>query len=80
MTKTYTYTFNVITKKEGTDGHRQEDWYNKSVTLTKRVTDKMEERPQHKAGYAAEYFNQVLRRDYGYKKSVVTATRVKEIR
>lgn len=79
MTKTFKYTFKVMTRKEGTDGHNESDWYWKEVTLTKKVTDRMEERNQHKAGYAANYFNEVLRSKYGYKVSPVTATRVKEI-
>ena len=49
------------------------------VTLKKRVTDKMEERNGHKPGYAAEYFNRVLREKYGYKHSPVTACRITEI-
>ena len=79
MTKTYAYTFTVLTKKEGTDGHHESDWFAKEITLTKKVTDRMEERNAHKAGYAAGYFNNILRTQYGYKKSVVTAARVKEI-
>lgn len=78
MTRTFTYTFEVLKAKEGTDAHEASNWYAEKVTLTKKVTDKMEERDAHKAGYAAGYFNKVLREQYGYKKSVVTATRVKE--
>ena len=80
MTRTFIYTFTVQIKKDGTDGHHESDWCAKEVTLTKKVTDRMEERNQHKAGYAAEYFNQVLRKEYGYTKSVVTACRVKEVK
>lgn len=69
MTRTFTYTFLTITKDEGV----------KEITLKKRVTDKMEERNAHKAGYAASYFNEVLRSKYGYKSSVVTAARIKEV-
>lgn len=79
MTKTYTYTFDRPVKKPGTDGRHESDWTLEKVTLTKRVTDKMEERPQHKAAYASNYFNQVLREQHGYKRSVVTAYKLKEI-
>lgn len=79
MTRTFTYTFNVFKQKEGTSGRSELDWYAEPVTLTKKVTDRMEERNGHKAGYAANYFNEVLRSQYGYKKSVVTATRIQEI-
>ena len=79
MTKTFTYTFTVAVKRDGTDGHKESDWTGKSITLKKKVTDRMEERDYHKAGYAAEYFNRVLRTEYGYNKSVVTAVKVKEI-
>lgn len=79
MTRTFTYEFSVIKQKPGTDGHNEADWYKEQVILKKRVTDKMEERNAHKPGYAASYFNSVLREKYGYKQSVVTAARVKEI-
>lgn len=65
MTRTFTYTLKRANGEE--------------VTLKKKVTDAMEERNAHKAGYAAEYFNEVLREKYGFKKSVVTATRIKEV-
>ncbi len=65
MTRTFTYTFTRVNGEK--------------VTLKKRVTDKMEEINCRKAGYAAVYFNEVLRSKYGYKKSVVTAARIKEI-
>lgn len=65
MTRTFEYSFK---KASG-----------EVVTLRKKVTDKMEERNYHKAGYAAGYFNDVLRSKYGYKKSVVTASRIKEV-
>lgn len=79
MTRTFTYTFKQHVKKDGTDGHNESDWTVEEITLKKRVTDKMEERNQHKAGYAAGYFNEVLRGKYGYKYSPVTACRLKEI-
>ena len=79
MTKTFAYKFNVIKKKEGTSGKSEQDWYAEQVTLTKKVTDRMEERNIHKAVYAANYFNEVLRTQYGYKKSVVTAAKIQEI-
>ena len=65
MTRTFTYTFKRANGEE--------------VTLKKKVTDAMEERNAHKAGYAAGYFNKVLREKYGFKKSVVTAARTKEV-
>ena len=81
MTRTFTYTFNTFVKKEGTDGKHESDWAVKKVTLKKKVTDRMEERGlSHKAGYAANYFNEVLRKEYGYKKSVVTAWMLEEIK
>lgn len=55
MTRTFTYTFKRVNGEE--------------VTLKKKVTDAMEERNAHKAGYAAEYFNEVLREKYGFKKA-----------
>lgn len=79
MTRTYEYKFSVLKQKVGTDGHNQEDWYREEVTLRKKVTDRMEEREVHKAGYAAGYFNTILRSKYGYNKSVVTAARVTEV-
>lgn len=72
MTRTYTYTFKHPTKTAN-------GWTVEEKTLTKRVTDKMEERNAHKAGYAARYFNDVLRAEYGYHTSPVTAARVTEI-
>lgn len=80
MTMTFTYTFKVWTQKEGTDGHDMKDWYQREVTLTKRVTDRMEERKGHKAGYAAHYFNKVRREQYGYHKSTITACDVVRIK
>lgn len=65
MKRTFTYTFKRVNGEV--------------ITLKKNVTDKMEERDAHKAGYAARYFNDVLRSQYGYHKSVVTAARIKEV-
>lgn len=66
MTRTFVYTFKRANGE--------------TVTLKKRVTDRMEERGlSHKAGYAVNYFNEVLRSKYGYKTSPVTASRIKEI-
>lgn len=79
MTRIFEYTFTVWQKKEGTEGKQEADWTAVPVTLRKRVTDRMEERDGHKPGYAAKYFNDVLRSQYGYKKSVVIATRIKEV-
>lgn len=66
MTRTFEYSF------QRANGER--------VTLKKRVTDKMEERNAHKAGYAARYFNEVLREKYGFKRDVVTAARIQEVK
>ena len=79
MTRTFIYKFDVIKCKPGADGHSESDWYKETVTLKKSVTDRMEERNYWKAGYAANYFNNILRTKYGYKKSVVTATRITEV-
>ena len=80
MTKTFTYTFKVMTRKEGTEGRKESDWFWKEVTLTKKVTDRMEERNNWKAGYAANWFNEVMRKEYGFKKATVTACGLKEIK
>ena len=53
--------------------------YFDEITVSKQVTDNMEERNGHKAGYAARYFNDFLRTYAGYKKSVVTASRIQEV-
>lgn len=79
MTKTFAYTFETLTKKDGTDGRKPEDWYWKKVTLTKKVTDKMEERPMWKVGYAVDYFDRIMRTQYGFQKCVIRPTQVKEI-
>lgn len=50
-----------------------------TVVLKKTVTDRMEERDAMKAGYAAHYFNKVLRESYGFHKDVVTAWRIEKI-
>lgn len=65
MTRTFIYKF---TRANG-----------EKVTLTKRVTDKMEERDYHKKAFAVGWFNKVLREKYGYKKSVVTAAKIQEV-
>lgn len=66
MTRTFTYTFKRANGEE--------------ITLKKKVTDKMEQRNYHKAGYAANYFNDILRSKYGFHKSVVTASRIVEVK
>lgn len=65
MTKYFNYTF---------------EYYGKKITVSKTVTDNMEERKMHKAGYAASYFNEFLRTYAGYHKSVVTAVRIAEVK
>ena len=79
MTRNFEYTFTILEKKDGTDGKFEHNRIRKEITLKKKVTDRMEERDAHKPGYAAHYFNEVLRTKYGYKKSVVTAARIKEV-
>lgn len=73
MTRTFTYTFDRIVKDNNGE------WKNEQITLKKRVTDKMEERNGFKAGYAAHFFNEVLRTEYGYHTSPVTGARVQEV-
>lgn len=63
MTKTFTYTFK---------------YYGEEITLTKKVTDKMEERGAHKRAYAANYFNQVLREKYGRHRAEAFGWNIKE--
>lgn len=64
MTRTYTYTFK---------------YYAEEITLTKKVTDKMEERGDvHKRAYAANYFNQILREKYGRKRAEAFGYNIKE--
>lgn len=74
MTRTFTYTFDHPYKND--DG----TWDVKQITLKKRVTDRMEERNTHKAGYAAGCFNDILRSQYGYHISPVTAWKIQEVR
>lgn len=73
MTRTFTYTFKHII------GGTEQNIITEDITLTKKVTDRMEERNAHKAGYAANYFNQILRSQYGYHHSPVTASRIQEV-
>lgn len=79
MTRTFTYTFARPALKAGANGNKESDWYPETVVLKKRVTDKMEPRNFHKPAYAADYFNMILRRDYGYHTSVVTARNLVEV-
>ena len=65
MTKYYNYTFK---------------YYLDEITVSKTVTDNMEERKGHKAGYASGYFNDFLRTYAGHKKSTVTAAFIKEVK
>ena len=78
MTRTYEYTFTVYEKKAGTDGRLQSDWISVPVTLRKRVTDRMEERDSWKAIYAAHYFTDIVKREYG-KRAGVCAQNIKEV-
>lgn len=54
-------------------------YYGKNITLVKAVTDSMEERDAHKRAYAANYFNKVLREQYGRQKAEVAGWHVKEV-
>lgn len=65
MTKTFTYTFT---------------YYGQTITLTKKVTDKMEERNAHKRAYACNFFNQVLREKYGRHRAEVFGYNVVEVK
>ena len=64
MTKTFTYTF---------------QYYGEEIILTKKVTDRMEERNSHKRAYAANYFNQVLREKYGRHRAEAFGYNIKEV-
>ena len=64
MTKKFTYTFKRANGE--------------TVILKKTVTDRMEERNDHKKMYAAAYFNEVLKEKYGFYKSEVSAKNIKE--
>lgn len=80
MTRTYQYTFQRLVKKEGADGHKESDWEWQDVTLTKKVTDRMEERgDMWKKTYAANWFTQVIRTKYGNPRAVVFARKVQEV-
>lgn len=80
MTMTFEYTFTVLKKRDGSTGRDPGDWYREPVTLRARITDKTEPRDAHKPGEAANRFNKILREQYGYGKSVVTACRIKRIK
>lgn len=73
MTRTYTYTFKTIEKNEA----GQFEWVTR--TLTKKVTDRMEDRDAHKRAYAANYFNQILREQYGRKRAEAFGYNIKEV-
>lgn len=64
MTKYYNFTFK---------------YYLDEIVISKAVTDNMEERKVHKAGYAASYFNEFLKENAGYKKAVAFGYNVKEV-
>lgn len=64
MTRYYNFTFK---------------YYLDKITVSKAVTDNMEERKGHKAGYAASYFNDFLRTYAGYKKAAAFGYNVKEV-
>lgn len=74
MTRTYTYTFKTIEKNEAGEW----EWVER--TITKKVTDRMEERGDaHKRAYAANYFNQVLREKYGRHRAEAFGYNIKEV-
>lgn len=73
MTRTFTYTFTTY-KREGNTLVLNDH------TMRLSVTDRMEERDAHKAGYASRRFNETLREQYGYKRDVVKAWMLKEER
>lgn len=74
MTKIYTYTFTTYRRLE--DGGLTTDEH----ILKLRVTDRMEERATWKRGYACTRFNELLREKYGFKKDVVQAWMLKEVK
>lgn len=57
MTRYFNYTFK---------------YYLDYITISKQVTDNMEERDAHKRIYAIYYFNDFLRQYAGYKRSYAT--------
>ena len=80
MTKTYSFTFRILRKKDGTDGHSESDYYWEPITLTKKITDRMEERDSWKPVVAANYFTQVMRNQYGCSnRSCAHTNQLKEI-
>lgn len=56
MTKKYRIWTEIMTRKAGTDGSNQDDWYWKRIEETKTVTDSMEERDTWKKVYARNWF------------------------
>lgn len=80
MTKTFAYTFKRIVKNDGVVSPvSEDDFHIEEITLTKRVTDKMEERNGWKRVYAADYFANILRTEYGRPRAVVLARELKEV-
>lgn len=80
MTKTFEYTLKHIVKNEGVENPRSEnDFHVETITLRKKVTDRMEERNSWKVAYACEYFNNILRTQYGRKRAEANARNVKEV-
>lgn len=77
MTKTFTYTFSRVRPVEGVHATGAK-FIEDTITLRKKVTDSMEPVDYFKEDYAARYFTGILRKDYGFKKLVVTAARVWE--
>lgn len=76
MTKTFTYTF--LRVHPAKDVHATSAKLIEEITLRKKVTDSMEPVDYFKEDYAARYFTSILRKDYGFKKLVVTAAKVWE--
>lgn len=73
MTRTFVYKFTTYKTVDGElliQDHR----------LKLAVTDKMEERDYWKRAYATSRFNEILKSQYGYKKSVVMGCDVEEVK
>lgn len=67
MTRTYQYTFRRYYPSA------------EDITITKRVTDRMEERDSWKRAYAMDYFTRYVRETLGIKNAVLNTRYCKDI-
>lgn len=74
MTRKFSYTFDQIILHDGDKPVMT------PMTITVKVTDKMEERDWMKAGYAAHKINQRGREFYGWRSSKATARNITELK